>query len=133
MGNRKRLIYFHLVWSVSDGYQLLTKEIERPIYRCITDQIHKLKCQVLAINSVPDHIHLVVKVRSTISIAFLVKQAKGVSSKLANDQLVIPNKFRWRPGYGAFTISRWDLSKIINYVNNQKNHHYESTFLNDLE
>lgn len=133
MGNRKRVICFHLVWSVRKDCSGITNDIERPIYRCIVDQVHKLNCQVLAINGVLDHIHLVVKVRSTVSIAHLVKQAKGVSAMFANDQLVSDGNFRWEPGYGAFTVSRWDLEKIINYVKKQKRHHQVGSLLDDLE
>lgn len=133
MRNRKRVIYYHLVWNVSDEDTLISKDIERPLYRCIVDQIQKLKCQVLAINGIPDHIHVIVKVKSTVSIAHLVKQAKGVSSKFVNDQLINNGCFRWEPGYGAFTVSRWDLEKIINYVKKQKTHHQVGLLLEDLE
>ena len=133
MGNRKRVIYFHFVWSVSDSSTEINGQIERPLFRCIVGQIHKLNCKVLAINGVPDHIHLVVKVSTTVSIAHLVKQAKGVSAKFANDQLLSDGYFQWEPGYGAFTISRWDLDKIINYVKKQKTHHQVGKLLGDLE
>ena len=85
-------------------------------------------CEVLAINGIPDHVHRVVKLKSTIAISLLVKQAKGVSAKFINEQLVMSGNFRWRGGYGAFTISRWDLQMIINYVNNQKPHHQEGSY-----
>ena len=51
----------------------------------------------------------------------------------ANDQLVSDGNFRWEPGYGAFTVSRWDLEKIINYVKKQKRHHQVGSLLDDLE
>jgi len=87
-----------------------------------------LGCEVLAINGIPDHYHRVVKLKSTIAISLLVKQTKGVSAKLINEQLVKSGNFRWRGGYGAFTISRWDLQMIINYVKNQKSHHQEGSY-----
>ena len=133
MNNRKLAIYFHLIWGTQDRQPLIIKTIERQVYRCIVSQIHKLGCQVLAINGVPDHIHLVVKVRSTIPVAKLVKQAKGVSAKFVNDHLKVKERFLWQPGYGAFTISRWDLPMIINYVNKQKKHHHEEALMDELE
>lgn len=90
-------------------------------------------CEVLAINGIPDHVHLVVKLKSTIAISLLVKQAKGVSSKFINEQLIKNGNFRWRGGFGAFTISRWDLQMVINYVNKQKSHHQEGSYKNELE
>ena len=133
MSNRKLVIYFHFVWGTQDREPLITKTIERPVYRCIVNQIQNLGCQVLAINGVPDHIHLVVKVRSTVPVAKLVKQAKGVSAKFVNDHLQVKAKFIWQPSYGAFTISRWDLQMIIKYVINQKTHHQEKSLLDELE
>ena len=133
MTNRKLGMYLQLIWGTPDGHAWITPEIERSVYRCIVDQIQKLGCEVLAINGVPDHIHLVVKLRSSIPVASMVKQAKGVSSKFINDQLHRNGGFRWRAGYGAFTISRWDLPMVINYVKHQKSHHGEGLLNEELE
>lgn len=116
------------------GWQTMDhSRIKRPVFRSIVNQIYNLGCEVLAINGIPDHVHLVVKLKSTIAISLLVKQAKGVSAKFINEQLVMSGNFRWRGGYGAFTISRWDLQMITNYVNNQKPHHQEGSHKKELE
>ena len=133
MSNRKLVIYFHFIWGTQDREPLISRENERRIYRCIVNQIRKLGCEVLAINGVPDHIHLVVKLRSTVAIATLIKQAKGVSAKFINEHLIEGDHFRWQSGYGAFSISRWDLPMIINYVKKQKEHHQEGELLSELE
>ena len=133
MSNRKLVIYFHFIWGTQDRKPLISRENERRIYRCIVNQIHLLGCETLAINGVPDHIHLVVKVRSTVAIATLIKQAKGVSAKFINEHLTVGYLFRWQSGYGAFSISRWDLPMIINYVKKQKEHHQEGELLAELE
>jgi len=133
MGNRKLVIYLHLIWNIQDGSLVINSDIERPIYRCIANQINKLGCQVLAINGVMDHIHIVVKMRSTVSISSLVKQAKGVCARFVNDELIVSGTFRWRAGYGAFSISRWDLPMIINYVKKQKTHHKVGSLIENLE
>jgi REP element-mobilizing transposase RayT len=133
MGERKLVIYYHLIWSTQEHNPWLLSDIERPVYRCIVDQIHKLGCEVIVINGVPDHIHLVVKMRSTIPLSLLVKQAKGVLSKFINDQMNINGDFRWSAGYGAFTISRWDLQMIIGYVKKQKTHHADGSLFDELE
>ena len=78
MANRKLVIYFHLIWGTRDGNPWISREIERAVFRCIVGQVHKLGCEVLAINGVPDHVHLVVKLKSSVPVALVVKQAKGV-------------------------------------------------------
>lgn len=87
----------------------------------------------MTINGMPDHIHLVVNFPTTISVANLVKKAIGVSSRFINQQLILDEHFKWQVGYGAFTISRWDLHQIINYVKNQKKHHASGDLEVDLE
>ena len=63
----------------------------------------------------------------------LVKQAKGVSAKFINEHFYNSGKFRWKAGYGAFTVSRWDLPMILNYVKKQKIHHNNGSLNEDLE
>ena len=46
---------------------------------------------------------------------------KGVSSHFVNDELEC--QFKWQGSCGAFTVSRWDVDKIKQYVQRQKEHH----------
>ncbi len=133
MGNRRLKLYLHLVWGTWDGNPWIISKIERPVYRCIVNQIQQLDCKVITINGVVDHIHLVMRLNSTVSIATLVKKAKGVSSRYINQLLDLEEHFKWRAGYGGFTVSRWDLPMIINYVKNQKTHHNDGSLSSDLE
>jgi REP element-mobilizing transposase RayT len=81
----------------------------------------------------PDHIHLILKYPSILSVAEIVKKAKGGSSRLINQTLKVDELFRWQAGYAAYTVSRWDLQKIIEYVNNQKKNHAEGILYSELE
>jgi len=110
----------------------ITKEIERRIYRIFVDQVHKFGCQTLAIIGVPDHVHIFIKY-PTISIAKIMKQAKGVSSRFINNKHLVEDHFKWKIGYGAFSVSRWDTDKIIAYIRNQKIHHKYGDIINRLE
>jgi len=133
MGNRRLKLYLHLVWGTWDGNPWIIPRIERLVYRCIVNQIQQFDCKVIAINGVADHIHLVVRLKSTVSVALLVKKAKGVSARYINQFLDLEEHFKWRAGYGGFTISRWDLPTIINYVKKQKTHHDDGSLNADLE
>lgn len=133
MWNKRLSLYLHLVWATWDRFLLITPKIEKPTYRAISSQVVQLGCRVLAINGTPDHLHLIIKITTTISIAELVKKAKGVSSRIVNKVLKPEELFKWQVGYGAFTISRWDLQKIIHYVANQKQHHSDGIINIELE
>ena len=133
MWNKKLALYLHLIWATWDRSPRISPSIEKKTYRYITSQIHDLGCKILAINGMPDHIHLVIKYPSTLSVAEIVKKAKGGSSRLINQTLDVDELFRWQAGYAAFTVSRWDLHKIIKYVNNQKKNHADGILYSELE
>jgi REP element-mobilizing transposase RayT len=123
MRRNKLRLYLHLVWGTWDRLPLITAEIERPLYRCIQKEAQKQKCKVLALNGAADHVHLLVSFPTTITIANLVKQVKGVSSRFVDDELAPATPFKWQGFYGAFTVSRWDVDKVKNYIKRQKEHH----------
>jgi REP element-mobilizing transposase RayT len=133
MRRNKLRLYLHLVWATWDRLPLITPDIERRLYRCIESQAQEQGCKVLALNGMADHVHLVVSFPTTITIADLVKQVKGVSSHFVNEVLTPPTQFKWQGSYGAFTISRWDVDKIVQYVQGQKEHHAANTLWPEWE
>lgn len=74
-------------------------------------------------NGTQDHVHLLVQLAGKTSVAELMKQVKGVSSAMVNDRNDIAERFRWQESYGAFSVSRSHLPRVIAYINNQKQHH----------
>ena len=99
----------------------------------IVSATRKLGCTTLAINGMPDHVHLLIKHNTTSTIADVVKRAKGTSSRMINQYVLIDDYFQWGKGYGAFSVSRWDTDKIVNYIQCQKEHHQRGYLLEDLE
>ncbi len=133
MRRNKLALYLHLVWATWDRLPLITSSIERRLYRNIENEARKMGCTVLALNGTLDHVHLVISFPATVTIANLVKQVKGVSSHFVNETLQPEAQFKWQGGYGAFTVSRWDLPKIVRYVKRQKEHHAEDDLWSELE
>ena len=138
MRRNKLVVFLHCVWATWDRLPLITPDVERRLHRNIESEARQLGCDVLALNGMPDHVHVLVKFPSTLTIAELLKQMKGVSSNFANEELFKdkPTPFKWQGGYAAFSVSRWDVDKIISYINRQKEHHaaadlwpeYEETY-----
>jgi putative transposase len=63
-----------------------------------------------------------------VTIAKLVEQVKVETSKCAKEATDGVSTFSWQAGNGAFSISQSNLQKVINYVNNQAEHHRTKTF-----
>src|SRR5947209_3911709 len=91
--------YIHLVWATKERQPLVTPQIERDVYRCISSVAQGLRCVVHAIGGMPDHIHLVVWIPTTLPVAELMKRVKGVSSAMVNDLHHHEKRFRWQEGY----------------------------------
>ena len=133
MRRNKLALYLHLVWATWDRLPLIRPEIERRLLRNIESGAQGLGCTVLAINCTEDHVHVLLAIPTTFSIADLVKQMKGVSSHFANDELELEYQFKWQGSYGAFTVSRWDVDKIKQYVKYQKEHHATGELMQEFE
>lgn len=133
MRRNKLEVYVHFVWGTWDRQPMISEKVERRLYRNIFSEAEKLGCKIIAINGVEDHIHILVKMPSTVTMAELMKQVKGVSSNFANEHLFKNRKFKWQGGYGAFSVSRWDVDKIVGYVKKQKTHHAEKTVWPEFE
>jgi len=124
MQRSKIEVYLHLVWATRGRVPLLdAAEAERAVHRCIATEARRLKCEVLAVNGMPDHVHLVVKLPSTVAIARLAQAVKGISSKMANEHCSFGGAFDWQDSYAAFSVSISHLPRVVAYVERQKEHH----------
>lgn len=87
MGDSYWDVHLHFVWATKGRALVVTPDIERDVYRVIQAQARKMSCVVLALNGMPDHIHLLVKYKSGEGFPQFMKQVKGVSSRAINDLL----------------------------------------------
>jgi len=122
MRRSKAEVYLHLVWATHNRQPWLTPERTPLIYHCIVGVAKRLRCTVLAIGGMPDHVHLAVRLPTDTRISDLVQQTKSASSKLTND-LHPQEFFRWQEGYAVFSTDRKGLSSVIPYIENQEHHH----------
>jgi putative transposase len=126
-------LYLHCVWSTWDRFPLITPVNEQAIYTSIRRKCQELKCDVLAIGGYDDHVHLLVRFPTTVSVAELMKEVKGASSHLVTHQIDVGEFFKWQGAYGAFTVSKDHVSKVKMYVERQKEHHAEKDLLIEWE
>jgi len=84
--------------------------------------------KAIEIGGMPDHVHILLSLPSTISIAKAMQLIKGGSSKWVHDTFSEHRLFGWQVKYGAFGVSQSLLEKTIQYIRNQENHHRKMTF-----
>jgi len=124
-------LFVHCVWATWDRMPLINAELEGPIYRCIQAELRDLKAEAVAIGGIPDHVHVLARIPTTVTIADLLKQMKGSSSHLVTHRLAANGDFKWQGGYGAFSVSKSEVPRTREYIENQKQRHRDR--LLDLE
>ena len=135
MHHRSRIVIpLHFVWATCQRMPLISPEIREPLYRCIYQQVTRLDCEVLGIGGMPDHVHLAVLFPATVAVQQVMKQAKGASSRFAEEQLLPPDSFfQWQEGYAAYAFHRSLIPRVVSYIDNQEHHHCGESIWPDLE
>ena len=131
MANTFTQIHIHAIFTVQDRDCIISKTWEEELYKYIGGIVRNNKHKLLAINGMPDHLHLLIGLRPSQSISDLMQDIKGSSSKWINEKKFIKDRFSWQEGYGAFSYRKRDLPSVMNYINNQKVHHQKQTFMNE--
>ncbi len=131
MVNTYTQIHIQAVFSVQDRASLILTSWKDELYKYITGIIQNNNHKLLAINGMPDHIHILFGFRPIQSLSDLMQDIKGSSSKWINEKRFIRGKFSWQEGYGAFSYSKAEIPKIIQYINHQQEHHKRTTFIEE--
>ncbi len=126
-------LYLHLVWATWDRLPLITPDIEPRLYAAIAQKCRELKCVPLAIGGTADHLHLLVRLHTTVSVARLAKEVKGSSSHLVTHEIAPGEFFKWQGTYGAFTLRKREVPVVKRYIENQKQHHAAGGLWEELE
>ena len=128
MANTYSQITIHIVFAVKYRENLLKTKHKEELYKYISGIIKNKNQKLLAINGAFDHVHILIGMSPSIALSDLVRDIKNNSSKFINDKKWILGKFQWQEGYGAFSYSRSQRPEIINYINNQEEHHKKASF-----
>ena len=115
---------FHIVFGTKDRFPLINESWENELYAYLTGIVKKHNGNVIAINGMSDHIHILVRLEPGDFPAFM-RELKASSSKWAKKH---QPKFSWQRRYGAFTVSVSAVDTVRNYIRNQKEHHRKRTF-----
>ena len=131
MANTYTQIHIQVVFTVQNRDCIVLRNWKNELYKYITGIVQNNKHKLLAINGMPDHIHILIGLRPSQSLADLVQDIKGGSSKWINERKFVRGKFSWQEGYGAFSYSKSELLNVIQYIDDQIIHHKRKTFIEE--
>ena len=72
--------------------------------------------------------HISILVQSTVTIADFVSTMKSNSSRWVHENFANRRGFACQEGYGAFSVSKSEEQRVIDYITNQKEHHRKRSF-----
>jgi putative transposase len=131
MANTYTQIHIQAVFSVQDRHCIIGKSWRDELYKYMTGIVQNQGHKVLAINGMPDHIHVFFGMRPNQSLSGLMQDIKGDSSVWINKKGFVKGRFSWQEGYGAFSYNKSNVDNVIDYIKNQELHHQKKTFIEE--
>jgi REP element-mobilizing transposase RayT len=128
MANTYTQFYVHLVFAVKNRNALIKKGWKDDLEKYITGIVQNHKHKMLAIGSMPDHIHIFIGYNVNHLIPDLVEEIKTSTNAWIKQNNLSRFRFEWQKGYGAFSHSRSQIDAVVKYVLNQEKHHKKTNF-----
>ena len=121
-------IYIQVVFAVQNRYATIHQTWEEELYKYITGIIQHKGQKMIAINGTHNHIHFFIGMKPTCCLSDLVREIKKSSNAFIKEKKFSNFNFQWQEGFGAFSYGHSQLTDVIHYIENQKEHHKKKSF-----
>ena len=133
MANTYTQIYIQVVFAVQGRQSLIQPERNDELQKYITGIVTNQGQKLIAINNMPDHMHILIGQKPTMALSDLVRDIKAGSSGFINERRWVAGRFSWQEGFGAFSYGHSQLGAVIRYIQNQQQHHRRRSFAEEYE
>jgi len=123
-------IYLHAVFATKNRMPLIVRPEPARLHAYMVEVLAQLGCPSLATGGIEDHVHILHSLGRTRSVAWVMEKIKSSSSHWMKQQGA--EDFWWQPGYAAFSVSGSDLERVKRYIRNQREHHRQHGFEQEL-
>ena len=126
-GTYTNLIY-HLVFSTKRRVPWLSPAVRDRIHQYMGGHIRDEGGVLYEIGGMPDHVHLLARLRPVESISDYLRDIKSHVSGWIHETFPEMREFGWQDGYGAFSVSYSQMNRVKAYIQNQEKHHQRFDF-----
>ena len=125
-------IWLHFVWATKNRQPLISKTLREKLITHINENAKAKDIYIDTINVDKDHIHLLVSLGSSQTVAQVAHLIKGESSHWVNKQKLINGKFDWQDEYFVVSVSESSVKRVRAYIKNQEEHHRYKSFTEEF-
>lgn len=116
--------YVHLVFSTKHREPWIYPPYDNELYSYIAGICRNMDCNPVVVGGYSDHIHILCSLSRKVPLMNLICEIKARSSKWIKAKDPLLRFFRWQNGYGAFSVNPVKMDRLINYINDQYEHHH---------
>ena len=125
-------LLYHIVFSTKGRKPLITHDLKEELYRYIGGIIRAEGGIQLEIGGIPDHVHILAKLKPAESVSQMLNRLKANSCKWINENGKSGVRFAWQEGYAAFSVSESQVEHVRQYIRTQEQHHRKQSFQEEL-
>ena len=119
-------LLYHIVHATKERAPLITNTLRPRLHEYLGGTVRGLGGTAIEINGTNDHVHILAKLRPTISVSEFLSKLKSGSSGWAKRQTT--GRFGWQARFGGFTVSESQVERVRRYIRNQEEHHRKLSF-----
>ena len=122
-------VHIHFVFSTKTRLPYLKDDLQPAMSAYLGGIVRELGGKPVIIGGMADHVHLLVRMPTGMSISDFMRVVKTNSSKWARRK---KREFGWQTGFAAFSVSMSLLPQVARYIREQEKHHRKMTFQEEL-
>ena len=120
MANTYTALYYHIITSTKHRERWITLDIEERVWSYLGGITRENNMTAMQVGGTEDHVHLLPGAPPTIAPSKAAQLIKGGSSKWIHETFPTARGFGWQDGYGAFSVSKSNVSDVVRYIRNQR-------------
>jgi putative transposase len=120
----KHKLMYHLVWIPKYRKRILRGALAARLKELFEQCSEVNGWRIDELNIQPDHVHMLIQVKPSMSISDIVQRFKGGSSRKVREEFPELEEFLWgdsfwSDGYFAESVGKFDMAVIKKYIQNQ--------------
>ena len=118
----------HVIFSTKDRLPQISRDLKPHLFPYMGGIVRQIGGTALAINGMPDHVHVLLTLPPTLPLADVIRTVKANSTRWVHQKWAEHDKFAWQTGYGAFSVSQSGVPDVSKYIAEQEEHHRKMSF-----